>query len=739
MKRFADISLQFRLLASYSLIALLTVIAVIVGISSLGSIQENLAATTASINENIEAQNNQTKQAAQLRDLIAIIGASQNNGELEASRNTIAGLAGEEKVLFETFIRQKADQIQAEEEHTAFQESMTGAQNKFSELQLELNQTQKQGQDVLTNLKMLTSGIADDAQFEAVIAIGDAVSEIKKDKAAKSIARDLQAIEDMVQESMASVITSLSIQGFGVELDAMVKDGLLTDDTARVDYYLLEVGTLLGNAREGLAELPESEAVVNVSLVLDQLDDLINKMLITKGIMLGAQGNMEKAQINMQLAKMKMGQTEQSMKEISSRVFSHLSQLESDLVASAEQTKENALADMQASNDLVAGRKVMQYVLGLIAVVFAVCITLMISRIIMNPIQRAVELADAIRKGDLSKRLKMASNDEIGRLAKALDEMADGLEEKAKLANAIASGDLTREVPLASERDMLGKALATMNDNLHQLIDQISQSSLKMDSGSNLVSDSSQSVSQGATEQASSLEEISSSMTELGSTTSTNAENAGLANQLAEQAHVAANKGNKQMQEMVAAMEEINMAGQNISKINKVIDEIAFQINLLALNAAVEAARAGKHGRGFAVVAEEVRNLAARSAQAARETAELIEGSVEKTSNGTAIANQTAEALQEIVNSVSKVTGLIGEIAAASRDQAEGIAQVNNGLTQIEQITQQNTSNAEESAAASAELFHHAAKLKDMLASFTLKDQPAMLASSHETVRALPH
>ena len=340
---------------------------------------------------------------------------------------------------------------------------------------------------------------------------------------------------------------------------------------------------------------------------------------------------------------------------------------------------------------------------------------------LVKPILRGVQLAKEIAEGRFTSRLHMTSRDEIGQLGQALDRMADSLQEKAEVAEKIAHGNLNVDVQLSSEQDQLGLALQHMTDSLNDLLGQISLSVEQVASGSYQVSDSSQTLSQGATEQASSLEQVTSSMQQVAAQTEQNTGHAREASRLSEDAKKSAENGNGQMKEMVAAMRDIYESGQNISKIIKVIDEIAFQTNLLALNAAVEAARAGQHGKGFAVVAEEVRNLAARSAKAAGETAELIEGSVSNTEKGTEIAEKTALALDEIMNDVSKVSALVGDIAIAADEQAQGIGQINLGLGQIDQVTQQNTATAEESASAAEELSAQAQQLKEMLARFTLR------------------
>ena len=321
---------------------------------------------------------------------------------------------------------------------------------------------------------------------------------------------------------------------------------------------------------------------------------------------------------------------------------------------------------------------------------------------------------------------------ETEELGSIINGMANNQREREQLAIAIADGNLTRPVEIASDKDGLGKALHHMQQSLLAIIGQTKLAGDEIANGALQIADSSQSLAQGASEQASSLEEISSAMTEIASQTRMTADSAGQAREFSETARTAAERGDQQMQMMIAAMAEIRVASQSVANVIKVIEEIAFQTNMLALNAAVEAAHAGQHGKGFAVVAEEVRNLAARSAKAAKETTDLIAGSVSKTENGAKIADQTAAALAEIMGRITKASQLVKDIAeAAPREQSQGIDQVSQGLHQIDQVTQQNSANAEQSAAASEELSGQAARLNQLMQSFRVAD------SDHSGLRQL--
>ena len=399
----------------------------------------------------------------------------------------------------------------------------------------------------------------------------------------------------------------------------------------------------------------------------------------------------------------------------------HLKKVGKLLGQIAETSKQNIMSDSEMITTANSTRTGMT-ILGICALLLSAIFAFFITRSMTAPMKKTVMMIEKLENGHLNTRLQMDRKDEIGQLAGTMDRFADSLENEVVASlQRLASGDLTFEITPRDEHDLLRGSLKKLGEDLNQIMLQIHTASEQIDSGSSQVSESAQSLSDGAAQSAAAVEEISSSMNEIGSQTNTSSEYAQQANQLSSSASTAANTGSDRMTEMINAMGEINSAGQDIGKIIKVIDEIAFQTNLLALNAAVEAARAGQHGKGFAVVAEEVRNLAARSSKAAAETAELIEGSIQKANNGTQIAERTAAALEEIVGSIGKVSDLIEEIAAASNEQAQGIVQVNIGMQQIDQVIQQNTASSEESAATSEELSGQAAELKRQLSRFKLK------------------
>ncbi len=318
--------------------------------------------------------------------------------------------------------------------------------------------------------------------------------------------------------------------------------------------------------------------------------------------------------------------------------------------------------------------------------------------------------------------------DEIGIFSSKLKDLMQYMKALNACIKQVSEGDLTVSVPVACPQDQIGNALHQLVDNFHNVVATMVNAIEQVTSGAKLVSDSSFSLSQGATQQASAIQELTASLEQISSQTHLNAKNAEEANEFAKNAKSNASRGNAQMKDMLKAMDDISVSSGNINKIIKVIDDIAFQTNILALNAAVEAARAGQHGKGFAVVAEEVRNLAGKSANAAKETTEMIENSIRKVEIGTKIANETAKALDEIVYQVDRAADLINSIAVASVEQAQGIEQINIGISQVSQVVQTNAATAQESAAASEELSSQASRLKDSAARFKLNGKSAATA-----------
>ena len=367
-----------------------------------------------------------------------------------------------------------------------------------------------------------------------------------------------------------------------------------------------------------------------------------------------------------------------------------------------------------------------------ISVAIAVFLTFYISGLIATPLSVMSSVFTEIgTRGQLHFDAKitkateeiMARKDELGDCARGFDGIIHHLTRIESNIAEIANGNLATNVKTLSDDDTIANSMQRTLDNLNTMFGEIHSAANQVSTGSRQIAEGAQSLAQGSTEQAASVEELSASIGEIAQKTRDNASLAERAANLAGTIMQNAEKGSSQMNEMTAAVREINQASQSISKVIKVIDEIAFQTNILALNAAVEAARAGQHGKGFAVVAEEVRNLAAKSAEAAKNTGGLIQNSMEKAELGARIAGETAESLTEIVTGISESSQIVGDIAKSSEEQALGITQINIGIDQVAQVVQQNSATAEESAAASEEMSSQSNMLEELITQFKLRDQ----------------
>lgn len=367
-------------------------------------------------------------------------------------------------------------------------------------------------------------------------------------------------------------------------------------------------------------------------------------------------------------------------------------------------------------------------IMMLVFIAASVLIAFRVANPIVNPIIKLIRRIELLADGDVHTEVpEIHTGNEMETLAVSfagtLHRLSDYIGEISSMLNALAAKDCTVETHQDYRGDFaaIGTSLNVIVKNFNQIFGSINGSAEQIASGAEQLSGAAQTLSQGATEQASSVEELSASLSEVAQQVNENAENAMNANQLSQGASTEIQQGNEQMQQMVEAMAAISVSSQEIGKIIKTIEDIAFQTNILALNAAVEAARAGSAGKGFAVVADEVRNLAGKSAEAAKNTTALIEDSVRSVENGTKIADETARSLAAIIDTTNKITGFIAKITEASHDQATSINQITQGMDQISAVVQTNSATSEENAATSEELSGQAQMLSEMMAQIKLK------------------
>jgi methyl-accepting chemotaxis protein len=386
-------------------------------------------------------------------------------------------------------------------------------------------------------------------------------------------------------------------------------------------------------------------------------------------------------------------------------------------------------SEVLASRNAIVRTIVIIFMIGSIALIV---IVFAIAKGITNPLRKLSSVAEQIAGGELDIEMSVSSNDEIGMVAASLGDTVTQLksyvnyiDEISEVLDQIAEKNLIFQLKYdyKGHFSKVKNSMLKIKRTLSTTMERITATSDQVAYGSQNLSASSQSLAQGATEQASSVEELAATINEISHKIDENAKDSENANLQANQASSELEASNKHMEQLVAAMGDINNSSNEIGKIIKTIEDIAFQTNILALNAAVEAARAGEAGKGFAVVADEVRNLASKSSEAAKSTTQLIEGSIQAVSNGTQLADEAAQSLTNAVNSTLSVSEMIERISTASIEQSDAINQISTGVDQISGVIQMNSATSEESAASSKELSEQAKIMKDLVNEFKLDNE----------------
>ena len=472
----------------------------------------------------------------------------------------------------------------------------------------------------------------------------------------------------------------------GINFNALaMRNLLITEDPEKIKAALSEIKSNVSRVGEKIAQLDKTISTEKGKQVFNDVKEARSKYVVTQNEFLKLIGEGKKQEAGEYL----LSSVVQAQTGYFSQVQNLIALIGTIMVKSGEDAEKN----YQNSRNMLSG-------IAIIAILLACSFAYWTTRSITRPLNQAVQIARTIADGDLTSKIHVESSDETGQLLQALKDM---------------------------------------NNSLVRIVSQVRTGTDTIASASTQIAAGNLDLSSRTEEQASSLEETAASMEELTSTVKQNADNARQANQLAAEASDVAMKGGDVVSEVVSTMSSINNSSKKIVDIISVIDGIAFQTNILALNAAVEAARAGEQGRGFAVVASEVRNLAQRSAAAAKEITVLIGDSVDQVSAGTLLVNKAGTTMSEVVNSVLRVTDIMAEITAASHEQSTGIEQVNQAIAQMDEVTQQNAALVEEAAAAAASLEDQAANLSELVDVFRIDSTQIVANAASAASTAASH
>lgn len=365
----------------------------------------------------------------------------------------------------------------------------------------------------------------------------------------------------------------------------------------------------------------------------------------------------------------------------------------------------------------------------IVSLIIAVVLGLYIANLIAKPTRELLTAAKQLSVGDIDVSLQNNSKDELGELATAFKEMSDGINKQASVLAQVSEGDYTASIAIRSDKDIMNRSISTLLDNNNEVLLNIKNSADQVSGGASQIAIGAQSLATGSTEQAASIEELSAAISEVQTQANENNEIATQTLKDTEEAGKLMAVSMDYMTQMGESMRSISESSQSIGRVIKVIDDIAFQTNILALNAAVEAARAGQHGKGFAVVADEVRNLASKSAEAAKETAELIETSVQNVTKGEEIANKTNESLVAVGDIAASNAVGMKKLSDAASNQSKSITEITVGINQISEVVQANSATSEQSAASAEEMAAQSTMMNEVVSRFRLRDDNRMPSS----------